>query len=189
MRARAALLVLLAALVTGCATLPLGEPQTSLDNLERIRRSLVAPLAVGTFTRSASVSAAADRSHGVRSNKVVAPRGSFAGYLGDTLRAELSGAGRYQADAPLVLRGELLETRLDGSSSSHGTASLAARFELLRDQTVLYRGDLRATDRWESGFLGVEAIPAAVNHYQDLDRRLVRELFSDPQFVEAARSR
>lgn len=188
-RSRAPLLLLLAALVSGCATLPLGEPQASLDNIERIRRTTVAPLDVGAFTRGAGISAADDRSHGVRSNTVVAPRGSFSGYLGETLKVELVGAGRYQTGGPLVLRGELLETRLDGSGTNVGVASLGARFELVRDQAVLYRSDLRVADRWESAFMGVEAIPAAVNHYQDLYRRLVGALFSDPAFLEAARSR
>nr|WP_293244264.1 hypothetical protein [Panacagrimonas sp.] len=184
-----ALLILLLGLLSGCSTLPLGEPQASLDNLERIRRSPVAPLDVGAFTRGAGVSAADDKSHGVRSNSVVAPRGSFAAYLGETLRAELSGAGRYQRGAPLVLRGQLLETTLDGSSTRQGTASLAARFELLRDQSVVYRSELRVADRWDSAFIGVEAIPAAVNHYQDLYRRLVGQLFGDAKFIEAARAR
>lgn len=175
-----------AALLLGdCAAGPMGAPRPSIENTARLRGARLAPVQVGRFSVDPGMPAALDRSLGIRGSTLQSPvKGSFARYLGETLRVELAAAGLADAAARTVLSGALSESRID-AAIGQGSGRLAARFVVTRAGAVRYDRTLMASASWESSFAGEVAIPRAAGQYQDLYRRLAAQLFDDPDFRKA----
>ena len=188
MRAGLVALVTAAGLtLAACATAPMSEPVANIDTIQKITASGIPSIKVGAFVPGPGLAPAKDKSVNSRAATVKPPGGSFAGYLGRTLAAELNAAGKLDAASGLEVSGFLVESELHSASTVTGDASLAARFVLKRDGVVAYDKTLRVTDTWKSAFMGVEAIPDAINHYYGLYGTLVRTLLQDPEFIAAAR--
>jgi hypothetical protein len=180
-------LALLAATLaaTGCAQIQLGAPVPSIDNAQKAKASISAPVALGEFSLESGKPAALDTGLNVRSNTVSSPvDGSFAKYLKQTLTVELNAAGLLDPKADRVIHGRLTDSQLD-ASMSRGNGSLAARFMVLRAGATVYDKEHRVAADWESSFVGAIAIPAAINEYSALYRKLVAALLADTAFREA----
>ena len=181
----AAAFVLLA--LGGCAQLRMGAPIPSIDNMQAARSAGIAPVALGTFALAPGKSPSMDQSVSVRSNTVYAPEGSsFARYLRATLTTDLEAAGLLDPASGIVIEGLLTDSQLDVPT---GTArgSVAARFSVTRSGAKVYDKELRASAEWASSFIGVEAIPTAMNQYGLLYRKLVAMLLADAEFRAAAK--
>ncbi|MCC2957167.1 hypothetical protein LK542_16240 [Massilia sp. IC2-477] len=172
-------------LLTGCASTPMGVPQATIENTARLRSAQLAPARVGSFTLDTSKPAALDQSVSIRAASLNSPiGGSFAQYLGETLRVELAAAGLADPNAPTVISGTLLDSELDAAIGT-GSGKLSARFVVKRNDTVRYDRTLSASATWESSFVGAVAIPLAAGQYQGLYRKLAGQLFDDPEFRKA----
>ena len=169
-----------------CASPALAPPEPTLANLQAVRGARMAPSAVGEFKLAAGLTPGMDRSVAVRASSQAAPGGSFARHLGETLAAELRGAGRLDPGSRIVISGELTESSVS-SSLPHGHAALGATFRVTRGGKLVFEKPLRVEDSWRSAFLGAEAIPDALNHYTALYPTLVGVLVSDPDFAAAVR--
>lgn len=171
--------------LSGCARIPLGEPAPNFENIQKARASRTAPVAVGQFKLAPGVDPDIDKGVSVRSNRVFSPiEESFAQYLRQTLIADLQAGGLYDADAQATLSGFLTGSALDVPSGT-GSASLSARFMLVRTGKTLYDKELQASVAWPSTFIGVEAIPAGINQYSTLYHTLVGKLLDDPDYWRA----
>lgn len=179
--------LLLALLLAGCAQIQLGAPVASVDNIQKAKASGLKRAAVGDFVLAAGKPAEMDRGVSVRSNKVTSPYDqSFAKYLKETLSAELKAAGLLDPAAPLSIRGELQDSVLDVPTSV-GKGKVSARFIVVRAGKKVFEKDFSAEATWESSFVGAVAIPAAVNQYSALYRKLVGQLLDDPAFRAAVK--
>jgi len=184
---RASVLVLLAVVgltAAACAT-PMAAPGPSIDNLQRLRRAEVPPMALGEFRLAPGLPADMDRRVNVRGSTVTSPTGgSYALFLKETLAAELRAAGRLDAASGIVISGQLTESEADAGLDV-GIARLGATFVVTRDGREVYRKALRAEERWVSSFYGAVAIPMALNQYTGLYGKLVTRLLEDPDFGAA----
>lgn len=170
--------------LTGCANLNMGAPQPTVDNVAKLRGMNMAPASVGTF-KIAPAKAGSDASVSMRgANSVQAPSGSFAQYLGETLKTELQAAGMLDPAASTVITGTLTNTELDAAIGT-GTAKLAARFVVTRAGAVKFDNELSVDSSWESSFMGAVAIPLAAQNYEGLYRKLVGKLLDDAAFRAA----
>jgi hypothetical protein len=172
--------------LSACAMPALPPPTASLDTIRAIRASGVAPMNVGDFVPAPGEPTEMDKSVTVRAGVQPAPDGSFAKYLGDTISAELKGAGKLDPNSTLVVSGLITGTHLD-SSMSTPRAALAAKITLVRAGKVTFEKTISVESTWDANFIGAVAIPDAINHYTDLYRQLTAKLFADPDFVSAAR--
>ena len=173
--------------LAGCAQLRMGAPIPSIDNMQAARSAEIAPVALGKFALAPGKSPSMDQSVSVRSNTVYAPDGSsFASYLRATLATDLEAAGLLDPASGIVIEGLLTDSQLDAPS---GTArgSVAARFIVTRSGAKVYDKELRANAQWASSFIGVEAIPMAMNQYGLLYRKLLSMLLADTEFRAAAK--
>lgn len=170
----------------GCAT-KLPSPTLTFDNVQGLRAAGIPPLALGEFTRGPELSEARDRSIGIRADSLQPPQGgAFSGYLRDTFAAELAGAGLLDRNSPRVISAQL--TRSDVSTSgSQSRGELGARFFLRNGEATVFEKEIIIEDEWPSSFLGVEAIPDAMNHYTALYPKLLGALVADPEFRAALR--
>ena len=175
-------------LLTGCAQMQLGAPVASMENVQRARAGLSNPVAVGKFVPAKELDPQSDISFNLRSNTLTAPTdGSFAKYLRETLVAELSAAGLFSSTSPIVIQGELTQSRLEAPIGT-GVGELAARFQVLNGGKIVYERELKASRTWPSPFIGVAAIPMAVNEYTALHRALVAKLLDDSDFRAAIKN-
>lgn len=173
--------------MTGCAQLMLGQPQASAENLQKARATGMAPVALGSFALAAGKPADMDKAMSVRSNSVQSPvSGSFALHLKETLAAELAAAGLVDPASTTVIAGTLTDSVLD-VPVGRGTGTLAARFVVTRDGAQRYDKELRVSADWDAPFVGAVAIPAAMNEFSALFRKIVGKLFDDPDFVSAVK--
>ena len=189
MRAPAiALIVGLASLGLGaCAMEALPPPAATLDNIQTLRASGIAPMRVGDFLPGPGRPTDMDKQFAVRGGVQAAPGGSFAKYLGDTLAAQLKSGGKLDPNATLVVSGVVTDTHVD-SAIPTATALLAAKFTLVRDGKTVFEKTLSVNATWNSEFIGAVAIPDAINHYTGLYPQLAQALFSDPDFRAAAKA-
>jgi hypothetical protein len=185
---RAAALAAAAMALSACVSVPMAPPVASIDTLQAVQASGLPAMKVGEFKRGPNLSAQADKTAIARGSTVKPPSGtSFAAYLGETLSAELAGAGKLDAASEIEISGFLVESRLDAAGFSVGSGSIGARFIVKRKGEVVYDRLLRTDAQWESNFIGAIAIPAAINGYNSLYPKLVQTLLKDPEFVRAVK--
>ncbi|AWV07584.1 hypothetical protein C9I47_1895 [Lysobacter maris] len=111
--------------------------------------------------------------------------GTYATYLREALIAELVASGGYSADNELKLGGELVANDLSAGIGT-GNAKVGARFVLTRGGQTVFDKTLVSEHQWESSFIGAVAIPAAMDSYGAAVQKLIRELLTDPDFIEAS---
>ena len=180
---RSLVAVVAAATLCSCTeTLP--PPATDIDGLLALRSFTMAPAALGTFVATGPA-VSQDRGVTVRTGTFRPPRGtSWAGYLGETLAAQLRANGRLDPSAAVRIDGELVDNRR-GENFSSGRATIAARFQVRRGAAVVYDKRLEQQSDWDSSYWGFIAYDAALRHYTSLYPKLVEQLLRDPDFRKA----
>jgi hypothetical protein len=183
--ARLGAIALMGSLLFGCAAVKLPAPTASADNVQQLRSAAPAPLQAGKFALAAGKDAGMDKIQGgLRGSTVEAQSGSFSQYLKDQLLAELKAAGVYDERSTTVIEAQLTDSKLDAAIGT-GTGRLAARFTVTRDGQKVYDKELAVSESWDSSFVGAVALPEAINRYGSFYRKLIAELFKDPEFRKA----
>jgi hypothetical protein len=182
-------ILLLASLLAleGCASFKLPAPTANIENVSALRDSRVAKAGVSSFSLAGGKAAALDKSVSVRGSTIAPEKGTFAAYLGETLRSDLQAADKYDANSPTVILGELLDNQLHAAGASQADALLSVRFRVKRSSDVLYEKVIDQRASWKSSFVGAIAIPDAINHFGDQFRLILLQLYKDPQFQAALR--
>jgi hypothetical protein len=169
----------------GCASVPLGAPGPSMENVSRIRAARLPALALGTFSLAPDRSASLDQSISIRTNSFYSPYGnSFASYLKEALTADLRAAGALDPASAIRVAAQLTESEIQVPSGT-AQAVLAARFVVTRSGKGVYDKELRARATWQAEFNGFDAVPMAVYRYELLYRNLVAALVNDEEFRRA----
>ena len=173
------------AFLFGCTTV-MPPPIASGDNSLALRAADLAPANVGTFKLESGRPPMMDveLSGGLRGGNIVAPGGSYALHLEETLRAELHSAGLLDPQAKYVIEGQLSDSKVDAEIGT-GTARLAARFQVIREGQILFDKELAVEDSWDSSFVGAVAVPRAIEHYGATYKSLVSKLLNDREFMRA----
>lgn len=178
---------LLALLVlSGCVHTPAPTYAPGNDNLMALRAHPGGKLAVDGFEAAPKV---ANTRLGLRGNSMSGggEDGTYTSYLQQALEAELRNAGRFDPASEIRVSGVLLANELDASGARTGKASIRARFVVTRDGVVVFDKPLQADHEWESSFMGMIAVPAAMENYVATLQKLIGALVADPAFVEASR--
>ncbi|KAF0812324.1 hypothetical protein IGB42_03314 [Andreprevotia sp. IGB-42] len=175
--------------LTGCAQLSMSAPSPSAANIQKARKSGMTPVAIAEFVADPGKAGDLEKPLDIRSNALHSPvKGSYAAYLAETLRTELHAAGLNDPASSTVVRGTLTRSSVSAPVGT-GKAELAARFFVIRKDGMAYERELSVSDSWDSDFIGVSAIPAAIGHYQALYRTLVGALLDDPDFQKVFASK
>jgi hypothetical protein len=172
--------------LAGCGSVPLPQHQASVETIQNLRGSGIAPVKIGAFTKDAKMPAKQDQSVVSRSVTVISPdSGSFAIYLGNVVKTELEAAGKFDANSDTVVQGVLTTNELS-TGIGKGKGALGAHFTMTRAGAQVFDKSLVAEQEWEGNFVGAVAIPDAINHYQSLYKELAAKLLSDEDFRKAA---
>lgn len=170
----------LLALASAACTMNPPPYATSFQNVQKIKK-LQQPVNVGKFDLGSNELA----SISLRANTMKPAQGSFADYVRGAAVAELQQGNKLATDSQNELIATLTENVLDSSGFETGHGRMAARFTLKRGSTTSFNKTLSANVDWPSSFVGSIAIPNAVNAYPDLVEKLLGNLWSDPDFVNA----
>jgi hypothetical protein len=181
---RLILIVLMGLTAAGCAQ-TLGSHQVSLGAVEMLRSGNIPPMRVGKFALAPGRLSSVDKSVGIRSVSLSSPDGaSFAEYLGKTLETDLRAAGKLDPNSNFIVQGLLTDSSVSAGIAD-GTASLGAKFSLLREGKTVFEKTLTVHSEWGSSFVGAIAIPGAINQYSSLYDKLVLHLLADEDFKRA----
>nr|WP_274708734.1 hypothetical protein [Pseudomonas sp. S11P7] len=171
---------MLALLLQGCGmTMTRYEP--SYENVQKLKQT--PPLnAISNPQVSAE---SGEGSLVVRANPVRSPpSGSIPAHIQDAITEELRKAGLLDPQAQRHLNVLVVKNELSAGMGT-GDGKLAARFTLLKGNDVVYDATKTVSSQWSSSFFGFIAIPNAVNAYNPMLRDLLKDLYSDPQFIQA----
>jgi hypothetical protein len=186
MRAKYALVLLAASLLTGCASGPIGTHQPNMATVQSLRQSNMAPASVGEFVPAATLKAGRDKSVSVRGSSLKSPSAnSFSAYLKDALIQDLRTAGKYDATAGTAISGQLTQNELNAGGMSKADSTVAAKFVVTRNGSNVYDKLISVAQEWDSSFMGAIAIPEAINQYTQMYARLLDKLFADEEFKKA----
>lgn len=172
---------LFALFMTGCST-PAPQYSASLDNVAALKQGGDAKAKVGTFMTVKAKGNANPIS--LRGTAMTSPyQGSYANYVTEALKQELTTAGKYAADASTEITGTLLKNDLDASGINTGDGNIEVRFVVKNSDGVKFDKVKSVKHQWESSFAGYTAIPRAMEQYPILVRKLLAELYADPDFA------
>lgn len=178
-----------AAMTTGCANIKLPAPQAAVDNVVALRSAEIPSMSAGKFSLAAGKAAKINQRVTVRGSPIsVEGGGSFSDHLKATLVSDLKAAGKYDASATVVIEGELTDNTLNAAGTRTADAFMAARFRVLRDGKPGFDRRIEQRAQWDSSFVGMVAIPDAINHYTEQFRLLLLKLYKDPDFQRAVKA-
>lgn len=176
--------VLGVALLLGGCTLVAPQYSGSLQNVEMLKSGGSYSAKVGHFDSSQESGNANPIS--LRGNSLTSPYdGSYARYLEEALKQELSLAGKLAPDASVEVSGVLQKNDINIPGLGDGTGDLQARFVVKKSGTVQFDRVKVIHDIWSSSFVGAVAIPRAQEQYPKLVQRLLSDLYADPDFIKA----
>ena len=172
-----------ASLSTGCAlTAPNYSP--SLENVQKIKDQNIQPTQVVPFTSEPGKGNANPIS--LRGSKMSSPYGgSYANYLTEALKHELTLANKISPNSQVQVSGALRKNDISATGASKASGDLEARFVVKRNGAVAYDQVKTIHDEWDSSFVGAVAIPRAVDRYPVMVQKLLAALFADPEFLGA----
>jgi hypothetical protein len=177
-----AVLVSSAALASGCSLMA-PRYTASLDNVQKLKDGGIAPTKVGTFRSDAGRDNPPSIS--LRGSSLASPyNASYADYLAEALKQELSMAGKLAPDAQIEVSGVLQKNDISVPIGT-GYGDITARFIVTRAGAVRYDQVKSIHDEWESSFVGAVAIPRAQEQYPILVQKLLAAVYADPAFVQA----
>lgn len=155
----------------------------SIDNVQKLKDGAIQPARVGTFRADPEKDNA--KTISLRGSSLASPyNNSYAEYLAEALKQELSMAGKLAPDAQIEVSGALQKNDISIPIST-GTGDITARFIVTRGGAVRYDQVKSIHDQWESSFVGAIAIPRAQEQYPVMVQKLLAELYADPAFIQA----
>ncbi|NWA01746.1 hypothetical protein [Pseudomonas gingeri] len=170
---------LFAVLLQGCGV-SMTRYDPSFDNVQVLKQQQ--PLQ--PISKAQVTAAPGQGSLSVRTNPIRSPSGSITGHIQDALTEELRLAGLLDAQAQRRLDVLVTRNELEAGVST-GKGTLAAHFTLFKNDQVAYDATKQVSSEWNSSFIGAVAIPNAANAYNPLVRNLLKDLYSDPLFIQA----
>ncbi|WP_343632916.1 hypothetical protein [Roseateles sp.] len=175
------------AVLTACVSAQMPPPSASPANVAKLQAASAAPSQLGSFKLAAGKPADMDTTlGGLRGSSVSPSSGTFSAQLRDELGAELKAAGLLDPASPIVIEGELTDSKVDAAIGT-GTGRLAARFVVKRAGQKVFDKEVAAESSWESSFVGATAIPMAINQYGALYKALIGKLLDDADFRAAVK--
>lgn len=176
-------MLILIVLNVGC-TMTGATYEASSYNVREIENNLNNDLAVGDFTRTQS-DLVQDPWVFRGASKIKSPVGDgHHDFIADAITNELMLARKLDGQSNLVLKGDLLEHKVDAAMST-GVGSVEMKFTLNTEGTVLYDKTKRIEHKWDSAFVGTTAANKAVRGHLEMIEMLVNSLFTDIDFINA----
>ena len=177
-------LVILFGIITSGCSIVAPQYSASMENVQMLKDAGNVSAKVGKFDSIPDPANANPIS--LRAPHMNSPyENSYAAYLAEAIKQELSLAGKLKPDTDIEISGALLKNNINISSFSIGKGDIQARFIVKKGEAVRYDQIKTIHNEWESSFIGNIAIPRAQQQYPNLVQKLLATLYADHDFVEA----
>jgi len=168
---------------SGCA-LVAPKYSASLENVDKLKAASTQSISVGKF--DAVPGKGNSNPISVRGSSLTSPyNNSYATYLAEAVKQELSLAGKFAPDAQIEISGAIRKNDIDISGFVTGNGVIEARFVVTRSGKITYDQIKMINDSWGSSFVGAVAIPRAQQRYPVMVQKLLAQLYADPAFMDA----
>jgi hypothetical protein len=169
-------------LLNGCAIMaPSYTPDYStLDALKRQKISKLAVESVEPKDQNEKVNNIT-----LRGTTLTSPSGSYAKYLEDAIKSDLTDANLLDAYSLFRLSVLLLKNDINVTGFSSGYGTIEAKFSIKRNGTEILDKNIAVETEFESSFAGAVAIPKGQSEYPNLVRALLKKLYTDKEFINA----
>ncbi len=176
------LVIISGIILSGCGMVA-PKYSASMDNVQMLKDAGNISAKVGKFDSIRGKGNANPIS--IRTHPMTSPYdNSYAAYLTEAIKQELSLAGKLKPDTDIEISGSLLKNDIDAAISM-GTGDIQARFIVKKSGQVRYDQTKTVHHEWESSFLGAVAIPRAQQQYLNLVQKLLAALYADQDFLQA----
>jgi len=165
----------------GCA-LVAPPYQASIENAKTLKRAGAPQMNVGQVDSDASIKAIS-----LRGSKMKPSLGNYGQYIAEAITSELKLASLYEPMSSTVISGKLLTQDINITSFMTGSSDISVTFMVSRDDSKVFKKIYTQTHEFESSFLGAIAIPNGQLAYKDLVQKLLKQVFTDPEFVAAVK--
>jgi hypothetical protein len=183
MRMRLGWGLLLAGFLSGCASLmapPYSPDFGALDALKRVPLDKVTVGPVQPRDPAAAVNRVT-----LRGSPLAVQEGTFAHYLEDALIRDLRELSVFDRSAQVRIDATLLRNEIDVSGIVTGRGHMQVDIRVVRAGQQRYGKVHEATTEFESSFAGAVAIPKGQVEYGQLVRKLLGQVYADPEFAAA----
>lgn len=169
----------------GCANLVAPPYSPDYETLDRLKAAAVGKLQVAP-TRPTEPAAPVNRIT-LRGASMASPAGTFTKYLEQALIRDLQEIGALDAAASTRLDSLVLKNDIDVSGLSTGTGVMEVEIGITRSGVTRLKKTYLANTRFESSFAAAVAVPKGQNEYANLVRALLKQVYADPEFINAIR--
>jgi hypothetical protein len=167
---------------SGCST-PAPPYAVSIANVEALKQAGDFHASVGAFSAIPGEGNANPIS--LRGSPLVSPYdNSYAAYVAEAIRQELTMAHKLAPSAQIELSGMLIKNDIDAAIGT-GRANIEVRMIVKNHGKVSYDQVKRVDHQWDSSFAGMIAIPRAAQEYPVMVQKLLASLYADPAFLDA----
>jgi len=177
------LVILVGTITSGCGMVA-PKYSASMDNIQLLKETGNVSAKVGKFDFIPGEGNY--NSISMRASHMTSPyEDSYAAYLTEAIKQELSLAGKLKADTDIEISGSLLKNDINISGFSIGTGDIQARFVVKKGAQVRYDQIKSIHNQWDSSFIGAVAIPRGQQQYPNLVQKLLASLYADHDFLDA----
>lgn len=183
-RIKSALLALAATIFSSGCAMVAPQYSASLDNVQALKDAGNYTAKVGEFQAGKDKAYANPIS--IRGSTLMSPyNNSYANYVAEALKQELSFAKKLSPDAGTEITGIVLKNDIDATGVNVGITEIEARFIVRRADQVRYDQVKAVKHEFPSSFAGAIAIPKAVQEYSVAVQKLLSLVYKDQAFVDA----
>jgi hypothetical protein len=167
-------------LLGGCAS-PAPKYTPAVENVQTLKNAGIPRARVADFASAPELNRIT-----LRGSPLESPiGGSYGAYLADAIRQELDLAKALDPAAPVEISGTLLKNDVNVANIITGSATVEARVVVKKSGQTRYDKVKTATMEWDSSYFGSVAIPRGKENYPLVVQKLVQQLFTDADFIQA----
>jgi hypothetical protein len=120
----------------------------------------------------------------LRAASLSTEQGTFSAYFEQSMIQDLTEMGIYQPSSNVQIKATLIENDIDISSFSKGYGKMVVDLEIHKSSVLTFSKQYTGLTQFESSFAGAVAIPKAQSEYPYLVRELLKQIYSDPEFIK-----
>lgn len=170
---------------SGCASFKAPAYAPDYESVDRLKTASLQKMSVGEVQ---------PRDPGAAVNKItlrgstLSPEsGTFAHYLEDAIRSDLKEMGVYDSESKTRIDATILKNDIDVSGLSVGYGVMDVKLTVSKRGALVFDKVYSANTQFESSFAGAVAIPRGQSEYPNLVRTLLRNVYTDPAFIDAVK--
>lgn len=182
---RLLLLAIVVSSVSGCASFTAQPYTPSYETIDSIKKMDIEKLSIGKIGPS-DPNAPVNRIT-LRGATLSSPSGTFASYLENAIRSDLTEMGFFDAASTSRIDATILKNDIDVSGISVGYGELEISLSIFKKGRLAFEKNYSVKTQFESSFAGAVATLKGQNEYPNLVRALLQKIYSDPEFIKAVK--